>query len=306
MSYELQKGKSLGESLRRICRKQIEAAIAITRGDEHEGESAVHETRKHLKRARAVLQLVRGEIGKGLYRQQDCALRDVGRLISELRDAEVRLQTLKQLERIGHRRRRSCENVEAMLAFELENFMAAFAGWQSQAAPMLEEALKGGECWAVGDFDGKQLAAAVQTSYRRARNALAEAQANPSAERFHEFRAKAKRLCFHLRVLQPVNAVVLKNLRAELGAVSKLLGQAHDLSFLGERLRDQQPQAQWRREAGELVGVLETGEGQLQRGAAELGEHFFIERPRDFGKKIAEWLENWEENKAPSVAEELI
>jgi CHAD domain-containing protein len=304
MSYELQHGKSLGENLRRICRKQVEAAIGATRGEEHDGKSPVHETRKHLKRARAVLRLVRGQIGKGLYRQQDCALRDAGRLISDLRDAEVRLETLKHLEGIRHRQ--GCENVEAMLIFELENFMAAFAGWQSQAAPLLEEALKAVDCWAIDDFDEKQLADAVQRSYKCARDALTKARTHPSAEAFHEFRAEAKRLCFHLRIVQPVNAVVLKNLAAELGAVSQLLGQAHDLSFLGARLRDQDSKAQWQREAGKLLGMVEAVEGELQRGAAELGEHFFIERPRDFGKRIAEWLEDWQQNRTPSLAEELV
>lgn len=304
MSYELRCGESIGENLRRLCRKQIEAAMAVMRGEIDDGESAVHETRKHIKRARAVLRLAKSEIGKGLYRHQNRALRDVGRMISDLRDAEVRLETVRNLERM--RRRHGAKKVKAMLAFELENFMAAFAGWQSQAAPMLEEALKAIDCWPVDQFDGERLATAVQSSYKNARDALAKAQADPHAKTFHEFRSKAKRLCFHLRIIEPVNAVVLKNLTAELGAVSRLLGQAHDLNFLGERLRDQDAEAQVRREAGKLLGVMETDEGQLQRGAAELGEHFFAERPRDFGKRIAEWMEDWEENRTPSLAEELV
>jgi hypothetical protein len=102
-----------------------------------------------------------------------------------------------------------------------------------------------------------------------------------------------------------VNAVVLKNLGAELGAVGRLLGQAHDLNFLRARLRDQDLKARWQREAEKLLGMAEAVEGELQRSAAELGEHFFIERPRDFGKRISEWLEDWQQNRAPSMAEEL-
>ena len=305
MSYELQRGKPVGENLRRICRKQIEASLAVVRGEIHDGDSDVHETRKHLKRARAVLRLVRGEIGKGLYRQQNHALRDAGRLISDLRDAEVRLETVRHIEHIKHGRGiPGSGNVKAMLAFELENFMAAFAGWQSQAAPMLEEALKAVDCWALDHFDEKHLVAAVQRSYKCARKALAKAQADGSADTAHKFRAKAKRLCFHLRTLEPLNTVVLKNLTAELGAVSRLLGQAHDLSFLSERLRNQDAEEQ--REAGKLLGVVDAGESKLRRGAAELAEHFFIERPRDFGKRITEWLKDWRQNRTPSLAEELV
>ena len=97
MSYELRHDESLGDNLRRICGKQIDRAIAIATGAEETDDTPVHETRKHLKKARAALRLVRKEIGRGLFRQQDHALRDAGRLISDIRDAEVRLQTVRRL-----------------------------------------------------------------------------------------------------------------------------------------------------------------------------------------------------------------
>jgi hypothetical protein len=52
--------------------------------------------------------------------------------------------------------------------------------------------------------------------------------------------------------------------------------------------------------------VIEVSEGDLQRGAAELAEHFFAERPRDFGARVASWLKDWENENAPSLAEALV
>ena len=100
MRYQLRHGQNLGDNLRRICRKQIEAAIAITSGDKKTSDTPVHEMRKHLKKARAALRLVRKEIGRGLFREQNRCLRDVARLTSEIRDAEVRLQTVRQFQGI--------------------------------------------------------------------------------------------------------------------------------------------------------------------------------------------------------------
>src|SRR5438876_12383281 len=138
MSYELRHEECLGDGLRRICRKQVELALAFTRGEKETDDTPVHETRKHLKKARAALQLVKKEIGRGLFKKQDRCLRDVGRLISEIRDAEVRLQTVRQLQGITQRRGRATyAKLEGMLMLELENFMAAFAEWQTQALPML-------------------------------------------------------------------------------------------------------------------------------------------------------------------------
>jgi CHAD domain-containing protein len=307
MSYEVRHGESLGENVRRICRKQIEDAIGIASGKEECEETPVHGTRKHLKKARAAARLVRKEIGRGLFRQQDHRLRDVGRLTSEIRDAEARLQTVRELQRIKRRRDGArFQRLEEMLLMELENFMAAFAEWQTQAIPVLEEACAALDCWKLDHFNRKQLRCAVQASYKDARDALAEAKTDPSTENFHEFRSKVKVLLYQLRIVRPINAVVLKSLGDELGALGSLLGRAHDLSFLGERLRVEQGKSQWQRESQKLLAVIEVGETDLQAGATELAERFFAEPPRDFGKRIASWLEGWEKTSSESLMEQLV
>src|SRR5207245_5332528 len=190
-----------------------------------------HEVRKHLKKARAALRLIRKEIGHGLFREQDRCLRNVGRLTSEIRDAEVRLQTVRQLQGITQRRGRATyAKLEGMLMLELENFMAAFAEWQTQALPMLERAHANADCWPLDQFNCKQLRRAVQRTYKDARRALATVETTPTAENFHRFRTKSKRLWYELRILRPVNPVVLKNLSDDLRSLGNLLGRAHDLS----------------------------------------------------------------------------
>jgi CHAD domain-containing protein len=307
MSYQLRHNETPGDGLRRICRKQIELAIAIAAGKKEAKDTPVHETRKHLKKARAALWLVRKEIGRGLFRQQDHCLRDVGRLISEIRDSEVRLQTVQQLQGITRRhQRRNYQKLEQMLALELENFVAAFAEWHSQAIPMLKSVLDKTDNWAVDQFSCKQLRRAVQTAYKRGRNALAEAKKNPSTESFHLFRSEAKQLWYHLRILRPVNPVVLNNLTDELNSLGELLGRAHDLGFLGERLRTEHGRSEWQREGQQLLAVIETSQSDLQRGARELGERFYTEHPRDFGARFACWLDNWRADKSPSLADALV
>src|SRR6266850_2908099 len=302
MSYELQQEETLGDSLRRICCKQIKDAVAVAKGEVETDDTPVHQMRKHLKKARAGLRLVRKEIGRGLFRQQDHALRDVGRLTSEIRDAEVRLQTVRELKEVTHKRgRNSYGKLEGMLILELENFMAAFAEWQTQAVPMLERARANVDSWPLDQFSCKQLRCAVQRTYKGARKALARAEAAPTTENFHRFRTRAKRLWYELRILRPINPVVLKNLSDDLRAMANLLGRAHDLSFLGGRLGGGNEKSEWEREGHKLLAVIEVSQGDLQQGAAELAEHFFAERPRDFGDRIASWLEDWENQIAPSL-----
>ncbi len=125
MSYELKHDQTLGDNLRRICRKQIEAAIAVAAGEKKSSDTPVHEVRKHLKKARAALRLIRKEIGHGLFREQDRCLRNVGRLTSEIRDAEVRLQTVRQLQGITRLRTSIGGRSINLIA---SNFAARFKG----------------------------------------------------------------------------------------------------------------------------------------------------------------------------------
>lgn len=306
MSYKLRQSQTLGENLRRISQKQIEDAIAIAKGEKQTRDTPVHETRKHLKKARAALQLIRKEIGRGLFRQQDHYLRDVGRLTSDIRDAEVRLQTVQQLRGIVKNRGRAhYGNLETMLMLELENFVAAFAEWHTQALPLLERVRDAVDQWAVDHFDCEQLRRAVQSTYKQARRALDKAIENPTAKSFHKFRAKAKTLYHQVRILSPVNPVVLQTLTSDLRSLADLLGRAHDLSFLGDRLRTESGKSQWQREGHELLAVLEVSQSDLQRGASELAQHFFAERPRDFGSRVATWLEEWRHESSPSIAAAL-
>ena len=249
MSYQLRRDETPGEGLRRICRKQVERALAIAEGKKETEDTPVHETRKHLKKARAALRLVREEIGRGLFRRQDHCMRDVGRLISEIRDAEVRLQTVRQLQSINRRqRRRSYQKIEETLMLELEHFLAAFAEWQTQAVPMLECVRAEIDHWPIDQFNFAQFGRSVQATYKRGRVALAAAKRTPTAECFHVFRTQTKQLWYQLRILRPVNPMVLKNLTDELSSLGDLLGRAHDLSFLGDRLRQESSGKAWQRE----------------------------------------------------------
>jgi hypothetical protein len=85
MSYELRHDEGIGDGLRLICRKQIDLALQIVNGESEPDDTPVHEVRKHIKKARAAVHLLKKEIGRGFFKRQDQCLRDVGRLISDIR-----------------------------------------------------------------------------------------------------------------------------------------------------------------------------------------------------------------------------
>ena len=59
---------------------------------------AVHETRKALKRLRALLRLVRPAIGEDAFKRENAQLREIGLSLSGARDRHVLLETVNKLE----------------------------------------------------------------------------------------------------------------------------------------------------------------------------------------------------------------
>ena len=112
----------------------------------------VHETRKHLKKLRAALDLVASEVGKQRYAREDKCVRQISKLVSDLRDAHVRLQTLIELREHDTKRFSQLEN---LLSIERESFSAAFEGWQKQAIPKLEALQERLAAWPLEDLAWK-------------------------------------------------------------------------------------------------------------------------------------------------------
>src|SRR5256886_8617128 len=140
MGFRSKLREPLPDGLKRVFREQIDSALRLCRHPAKQRGVTVHEVRKHLKKLRAAMRLAVGEVGKNRHAREDRCAREIGRLVSDLRDAQVRLQTLFQLR--DETAKGSGENhfphIEELLSLERESFSAAFAGWQNQAIAKLE------------------------------------------------------------------------------------------------------------------------------------------------------------------------
>src|SRR6266446_1546300 len=238
MSYELRNDETLGEGMRRIICKQIQGAIESTTAERNGKGSPAHETRKHLKKARAAVRMISDDVLRAHFQRERRTLRNVARLISEIRDAEVRLETVKQLGELSPgNKNQNFRETEELLSFELDSFLAAFSDWQEEAKTKLTRARDRIAKWPLEEVACKTLRRAAQRSYKRGREALRAALRNQTAEQFHTFRKEAKQLWYQLRVLRPLHPVILKDLGDQLKEIGQHLGHAHDLAFLAARLR---------------------------------------------------------------------
>ncbi len=289
MGFRLKLREPLPEGLKRVFCEEIDSALHMCQHPAKERGVTVHEVRKHLKKLRAAMRLAIGQVGKNCHTQEDRCVREIGRLVSDLRDAQVRLQTFIELRDKASKKkeRQLFPRTEELLLLERESFSAAFAGWQSQAIPQLEGVKARLMEWPLGGMNWKQICGAVCKIYRRGQCALAKAIDDPDPEHFHSWRKRVKDVWYQLRILHPLNRVVLEEMAHDAEVLGELLGIEHDLDFLWARLKKECGDQHLAAELTQLQKLITKRCKRLRRDALELGRRFYAEPSKAFAKRIS-------------------
>ena len=289
MAFCLKLREPLSEGLKRVFCEQIDAALHLCQHPAKQRGVTVHEVRKHLKKLRAAMRLAIGAVGKNCHAKEDRCVRKLGRLISDLRDAQVRLQTFIKLrdKAAKQSKHQFFSRTEELLVLERESFSAAFAGWQKEAIPQLENVRTRLMAWPLDDLNWKQICGAVCKIYRRGQRALAKTIDDPDAENFHAWRKRVKDVWYQLRILQPLNRTVLEEMAQDVEVLGELLGTDHDLNFLRVRLETESGDEALADELARLQELIGKRCKRLRSDALELGRRFYAEPSKAFAKRIS-------------------
>ena len=289
MGFRLKLRESLPDGLKRVFREQIKSALELCRHPAKQRGVTVHEVRKHLKKLRAAMRLAIPEVGKNRHTREDRCVRKIGRLVSDLRDAQVRLQTLIQLRDDTAKGPEDSPflRIEELLSLERESFSAAFAGWQKQAIPQLERVEARLLKWPLEGLTWKQICGAVGKIYKRGQRGLAKTIDDPEPENFHAWRKRVKDIWYQLRILQPLNRMVLTEMARDAEVLGELLGREHDLNFLWARLETEKGDEALCDELAQLEKLVRKRGKRLRTNALELGRRFYAEPAKAFAKRIS-------------------
>ncbi|WP_165700188.1 CHAD domain-containing protein [Ornithinimicrobium ciconiae] len=241
--FRIHNDEPLALGVRRVILEQVVHATQIRDSDDL--DTAVHDLRKAMKRTRAVLRLVRGELGDYRYRQENTALRDTSRLWGPTRDAavlaKVAAEFVAEFEMDGAAADRVVTVLRARAA------AATRAGHQDRRRHLDTLTALGSFACRVRRFpvEGPDSIAnewaAVQPGVtrvaKRAARRLRQAEQDPSVERLHAWRKDVKYLGYQLEVLRPLWKDLLGAIGDRLMEVGSILGDDHDLAVWEETLR---------------------------------------------------------------------
>jgi hypothetical protein len=236
MAYRVKFNAELEKDVRRLLSTQVGRAIGHLSGVLDDGGSAIHGTRKSLKRCRSILRLVRPGLSSADFRTCDRGFRDIARLLSHDRDREVMIETLTHLAADAE-----IPDDKSALAAALDELgtgtLNGFAHTQatenvSAAIGKLHDAEHAIHALTIKRANTSTLAAGFADTYADGRNALKAAYRAQTDDAFHTFRKALQHHWRHCQLLAPVWPEMMDVRIAAAREQSQLIGLDHDLSLI--------------------------------------------------------------------------
>lgn len=298
MPYRFKRGKDVASEVRRIAAEQIGRAIGEIDSTELDRHEAVHQVRKRCKKVRALARLVRPCFDRS--REENAAFRDAARTLSRVRDTQTLIDTCDALaERFADEiDRAALERIRGGLTErrkriagdggELAERLAAFRAEMERAKSRVAD-------WSIDEEGFDALRGGLEKTYGRGRRAMAKAYADPSPERFHEWRKRVKDHWHHSRLLRTTWKRPLRAWRDELDELAHLLGQDHDLAVFRETLSGNAEDLGGKRSVQAALALAERWRAELEARAWPLGRAIFVEKRRQLGRRFARYWTVWTE-----------
>lgn len=285
MSYRFELRDGIASSFGRIVAEQIDRVLSELQSGDGK-PTAIHESRKSLKRVRALLRLARPAIGEQAFKSENARFREIGALFSNDRDRHVLLETARGTAAImGARHKKPFAAITSELSTapappEFDTKDAA-----KQAVASLKSARRDVTKLAFSPNSFEALQSGLERSYRIGRRQLRAAYAAPSDEAFHDLRKAVQQHWRHMQVLQRAWPDLFIARLAAARRLSQILGDDHDLAVFVAHL--QQSRAAAAADRRVIVRHCRTEQQKLRELAHPLCQQLYAEPAGRFAKRIA-------------------
>lgn len=289
--------------LRRMTIAQLDLATeTLQQAQQDELATAIHETRKAIKRARTLERLLRDASSPARRQRRKTLIREAAGELSGARDAEVALNTLEGMMRRHPRRLRDGTGVVRLHAVLLAERNAAERTIEQSGARQRSLRLLSATREQVAEDrrrgrrrEARIAEAGLVRIYARGRNAMRSAGKRRGIAEMHEWRKRVKDLRYGAEALAESASRRERRRRKRLLAIAnaadalgEALGEEHDLALLARRVDDEDEifrrDKRGRRELRRAIGRRRK---RLRKRAFKRGKALYARRPRRFGKRLA-------------------
>jgi CHAD domain-containing protein len=289
MSFALHERKHVEDELTKIARRELRKTIrALTTRNGSAFESRVHESRKSVKKVRAIAAFL-DQAGGKVPRKDRKRLKTAARSLSRIRDSAAIIESLDRVHRTypkqlpAHIYRTLRRGLVA--ARKRQETRAKRDGVVADAAERLAKTRRSAKAWTSPSIAMSDVVAVIEASYRRSRKAMKRSRATGQSATLHSWRKELKTLWYQLRLAKPLTIGVAP-LITDLKRLETELGDDHNLVILGATLRGCRELQGMRAELRQIERLALRMRQPLRRRAFTLGSRLHARKPRTFARWI--------------------
>jgi CHAD domain-containing protein len=303
MSYRFAAGQEPAQEIKRVVCEQIDRAMQELTDENLDRYKGVPQLRKRCKKIRATLRLARHKLGD-VYPGENRLFRDLGRQLSQVRDAEAMIETFDSLRdaykeqlrsrgfqavrKVLEQRRQTISDEQGDLGKQIETAVGTL--WDAKQRVM---------AWPLHAEKYRALSPGLRQAYRRGRKARVQAYRQATPAHFHEWRKGVKNHWYQVRLLRQTWPDVMQGYGKALKTLAELLGDDHDLTVFRQTI-SAQPEAFGKDDDIQvLLGLSEQRQAELRLRAKTLGQRIFAEKSSRFCHRMQQYMAAWQAESQP-------
>jgi CHAD domain-containing protein len=293
MAYRFKLNESFEEGFRRTALEQLNRAESQLRNPK-DPAIAVHETRKALKRLRALLRLVRPTMREHAFGDENTQLAEIARILSSARDRHVLLETIIKLESVcgpmgkgaGKLLREILQKANGGSTSSVDAAATKLALERLAVAKSRFSQLK------IMGSGFEVIGPGLEANYRRGRRSFRAAYAEGSDDSFHEWRKSVQRHWRHMALLSNAWPDSIAVRISESRGLSQILGDDHDLALLKAFVRAE-PTGRISSEQANIVERLALDRQKHLRALAQpKGVRLYAEGAKGLHRRMAQYWQS--------------
>jgi CHAD domain-containing protein len=300
VSFQLKPEERVDRGVRRLARKELRDARRTLGRARPPTPDAIHETRKSLKKVRAIVQLVDVDGADGI-RKAKRRLRKVARKLSDLRDADAMFEIVNKLK--GHDRRLfdtgTTKRLRTWLSRRRQRALSVARQkdrWSS-VADELQTVRRSAKDWRALHHAFGLLSRGIARTHRRGRKALMRALKRQRADDFHRLRKQIKTLWYELRLFQPAARPIARDVRA-LHRAETWLGDDHNVVVLCAALSKGNQGQEIPVSLDRLKDAADRYHAQARKKALAAVRHIYERKSRPYVRNLKRMWNAWPAQKA--------
>lgn len=298
MPYTVSKSEPIESSLKTILVSGIKDAANVLSLSQGLHREQFKQARKSLKKARAVLYLLRDSISESKFSEEEKTLKKLSRTFRDVRDAHVTEEVLTALAKAHQKELNKEEWAEIMQALVAESKKTVEKVFQEEkklkeAIALLQAAIERIPEVKIKGSPWNSIEECLRATFLECFEYSETCQDTQEEEYFVAWRKTVKFLRVELDFFIEALSPDIKKWNQDLHTLSDVLGEYQDLTLIEDQIQECEKSIENKKALHKFEKLLHERKKVLRKTARKLGREIFTSKPKAFVKDFSQSTKSW-------------